>query len=250
MKFRVLGLVGIMLGVVVSITGRAWAQPSTDTAGPIPRASEQAAVPVPAPAPEPVAAPAPGAAPPAPAPTAEAPSAPAGRKQESSAVVLPKLAPEPQRNFGFGAQIGFYNPNGLSVRFGARAISVELTAGFAPLLVNYESYSARQDNELKFLMPFEVTPQFVIHAVTFKHEMRGNLLLGYRYNTALGHGATLGGELESSIGRKLVLQGLWGITYFPDAIDHLRGDQVPADASFHFPPWFGYGLSVGLLFYP
>jgi hypothetical protein len=158
--------------------------------------------------------------------------------------------PEGQANFAFGAQIGFYNPNGLTVHVGVPAIAIEATAGFAPLLLSYESYSSYEDNALKFLMPFEVSPQLVIHVLTFKHEMRGNLLLGYRYNRVLGQGATIGGELESRVTRKLALQGSWGISYYPDAIDRLRGNQVPSDASFKFPPWFGYGLSVGLLFYP
>ncbi|MEO6600980.1 MAG: hypothetical protein ABIQ16_13960 [Polyangiaceae bacterium] len=194
----------------------------------------------------------PAAAPPAPAPPppALAPPPPIPKSNGARVGEEQTSAPEPQAYFAFGPQIGLYNPNGLTVHIGVPAIAIEATAGFAPLVLSYESPSRNQANVLKFLMPFEVTPQLVIHAVTFRHEMRGNLLLGYRYNRALGNGVTLGGELEGHVSRKVVLQGLWGISYYPDAVDRLRGGRVPPDAAFKFPPWFGYGLSVGLLFYP
>lgn len=155
-----------------------------------------------------------------------------------------------QSYFGFGVQAGFYDPNGLTVRVGVPAIALQVSAGFAPLLLSYQSYSSGERNALKFLMPFEVSPQLVLHAINLRHEMRGNLLLGYRHNRVLGNGFTFGGELESRVTRKLVLLGSWGISIYSEAENRLRGDQVPADTDFKFPPWFGYGFSVCLLFYP
>jgi hypothetical protein len=161
--------------------------------------------------------------------------------------VTPPPEPSEQANFGFGAQIGFYNPNGLTVRAGSQLISLEVSAGFAPVLL---SYGDRRDPELKLLFPFEVTPQLVLQVGEFRNGITGAVLLGYRYNVALGHGATLGGQIEKRISRKLVAEGMWGLSYYPGASDRLRGDQVPTRTSFNFPPEIGGGITVGLLFYP
>lgn len=177
----------------------------------------------------------------------------------SAAQMQPTAAPVPshepsaeksetgQESFGFGAQIGFYNPTGVSLRVGDRARSLDLSAGFAPTLV---SYGDSQNPRLKFIAPFEVSPQLLIDAITFRGDIRGGIRLGYRYNTAFGHGATLGGQLGKRIRRKLLLEGVWGLSYYPRAAHELRGDQVPREASFNFPPELAFGLTVGLLFFP
>jgi hypothetical protein len=89
----------------------------------------------------------------------------------------------------------------------------------------------------------------VINAVTFPREIRGALRLGYRYNAALGHAGTLGGQLGKRWGHFL-LEGLWGISIFPNAEDKLRGKEVPANASFDLPPALGWGLSVNFMYFP
>lgn len=236
MKFRVLGM-GMVVGVSVWIVGHAGAQTA-------PIVTQPAAA---EPAPTPEAAPAPA---PAPAPVKQlTPTPPPPHAAQSDGGSREASTPESseQANFGFGAQIGFYNPNGLSVRAGAPAISLEVSAGFVPVLL---SYGDSQHPDLKFLFPFEVSPQLVIHAVTFRNGITGAALLGYRYNVVLGHGATLGGQIEKRISRKLVAEGMLGFSYYPDAADRLRGDQVPVDTSFNFPPQLSEGITVGLLFYP
>lgn len=241
MKFRVLGVAAVMLGAAVSITSRAGAQ--AGVTGTEPKAA----------APEPTAPPAEAAFPPVeestppalPTPAAEV----AGPSARSDAPVetLPQRRPDPQAYFGFGAQVGFYNPNGFSARVGVPAISLEATVGFVPVLLDYGD---SQHPELKFLMPFEVSPQLVIHAVTFRNDIRGNLLLGYRYNAALGHAPTIGGQIEKRVSRHWLIEGMWGISYYPDAADRLRGNQVAKDTDFQFPPQLGAGISIGALFYP
>ncbi len=241
-SFRVLG-VGAVLTILFSSTGRVAAQEAT--AGP----TEPAATPGPpvAPASEPATAATPPAATAKPTPAAAVAVAPSAPPAEASVSESNTPKSTGQEAFGFGAQLGFYNPNGVTVRVGARAIAVQVTAGFIPVLL---SYGSSRSPDLKFLMPFEVTPQLVIHAVTFKDDIRGALLLGYRYNTALGHGATLGAQIEKRVSRTVVLEGMWGLSYYPKASDHLRGDQVPEGTSFNFPPELGYGLTVGILYYP
>ncbi len=274
MGFRRLGAEMVVAMVLLS-THRAGAEATRATSD---GASQQGAQPGP-PSAEPSAAPPSAAAPATTAPTTTAPTTTAPtttaptttaptttaptttapvassithESDESSASAAETEAEaeaeaEAQDNFGFGAQIGFYNPNGLTVRAGARAISLELTAGFVPYLL---SYGSSQHPELKFVFPFEVTPQLVIHAVTFKNGVSGAALLGYRYNVDLGHGTTLGGQIEKRISRKLVAEGMLGFSYYPDASDRLRGHQVPKDTSFNFPPQISEGITIGLLFYP
>ena len=151
-----------------------------------------------------------------------------------------------QENFGFGASIGFYNPNGLILRAGARVVSVDVTAGFVPVLL---SYGGNRDPSLKLIAPFEVTPQLSVELLTFPKEIRAGLRAGYRYNVDLGHGGTFGGQLSKRWGHVL-LEGLWGITVYPKASDRLRGDRLPGGTEFNFPPELNYGLTVNLLYYP
>jgi hypothetical protein len=159
-----------------------------------------------------------------------------------------EVRPEaPQENFGFGAQLGSYSPSGVLVRAGARALSLDVTAGFVPLLLDYGN---PQSPSLKLLAAFEITPQVLIDVVNFKNDIRGGMRFGYRYNTVLGYGVTLGGQIGKRVTKRLLLEGYGGTSYYPRAADNLRGDQVPAGTSFNLPPQLGYGLSVGLLYYP
>ena len=151
-----------------------------------------------------------------------------------------------QEHFGFGAGIGFFNPNGLVLRAGARQVSLEASGGFAPALL---SYGGNRDPELKLIAPLEVSPQVVFDVIELPREIRGGLRMGYRYNWALGHGGTFGGQVGKRWGHVL-LEGLWGITVYPKAAEQLRGDRVPDGTNFNFPPEFAYGLTVQLLYYP
>jgi len=237
MKFRATVAL-IILIVSFSITGPVGAQTAPAVTEPAPD--------VVAPVTPEAAAPAPAAPSPAPERSSPAPAAPSLNEVDVWRVAS-ALEPSEQANFGFGAQIGFYNPNGLSVRAGSRTISLEVSAGFVPVLL---SYGDSRSPDLKLLFPFEVTPQLVIHATTFRHGITAAALLGYRYNMALGHGATLGGQIEKRIAPKLVVEGMLGFSYYPDAANRLRGDQVPEGTTFNFPPQLGEGITVGLLIYP
>jgi hypothetical protein len=151
-----------------------------------------------------------------------------------------------QESFGVGATLGFFNPNGLAVRGGARAASLELTAGFMPTLL---SYGSSRDPRLKFLAPFEVTPQLLFELAELKRDLRAGLRLGYRYNWVLGHGGSVGGQIGKRFGHFLV-EGVGGVTVYPRASDRLRGERVPEGSSFNFPPWLNWGLNVSFFYYP
>lgn len=154
---------------------------------------------------------------------------------------------EGQQNFALGAQVGFYNPNGLALRAGFRPISLEVAAGWVPTLLNYGS---DRDPKLKLIAPFELTPQLLLGDIKFGNKIHGAFRVGYRYNLALGHGFSFGGQLSKRWGH-LQLEGLWGMSVFPNAADELRDeDAVPQNTSFNFPPSVTWGLSVGLMYYP
>jgi len=151
-----------------------------------------------------------------------------------------------QENFGIGAQLGFFDPSGVAVRLGARAVSLHVPAGVLPVLLNYGS---AREPDYKFLAPLEIAPQVLVELVEFKNEVRGGLRLGYRYNAALGSGGSFGGQLGKRFGHVL-LEGAWGISIYPKAAENLRGDQVPEGASFNFPPALNWGLNVAVFYYP
>ena len=151
-----------------------------------------------------------------------------------------------QENFGFGPSVGFYNPNGLMLRVGARVVAVDVTAGFVPVLL---SYGGNRNPKLKLIAPFEVTPQLSFELLTFPREIRAGLRAGFRYNSDLGNGGTFGGQIGKRWGHVL-LEGLWGITIYPKASDKLRGNRLAEGTEFNFPPELAYGLSLNLLYYP
>ncbi len=107
-----------------------------------------------------------------------------GRTEEAE-----KTAAVGQENFGVGAGVGLFNPNGLVLRGGARAVSLEVSGGFGITLLTYGSNT---DPTLELLAPPEVTPQLVFDFLEFRHEVRAGLRAGYRYNAALGNGAPSG----------------------------------------------------------
>ena len=168
-------------------------------------------------------------------------------ERAASGVEAPKPQAEGQGNFALGAQVGFYNPNGLAVRAGFRPLSLEVAAGWAPTLL---SYGSDRDPKLKLLAPFELTPQLLLGDIKLGNEIHGAFRAGYRYNLTLGHGFTFGGQLSKRWGH-LQLEGLWGVSVYPNAVDELRDeDAVPENTSFNFPPSVTWGLSVGLMYYP
>jgi hypothetical protein len=122
-----------------------------------------------------------------------------------------KSAAEGQESFGFGAGVGFFNPNGLVLRGGARLVSLEASGGFAPALL---SYGSPQSPRLKLIAPLEVTGQAVFDAIEFSREIRGGLRLGYRHNFALGPGGTVGGQIGKRWGHVL-LEGVWASASTP-----------------------------------
>jgi len=151
-----------------------------------------------------------------------------------------------QENFGFGASLGFFNPNGLVLRGGMREASLEVAGGFGMTLL---SYGPDASPELKLIAPLEIAPQLVFDFLEFRKGVIAGLRAGYRFNTALGSGATIGAQVGKRW-RHVRLEGLWGITVYPKAADRLRGEEVPEGTSFNFPPQIAWGLSVQLLYYP
>jgi hypothetical protein len=112
------------------------------------------------------------------------------------------------------------------------------------------NYGSDRDPKLKLLAPFELTPQLLLGDIELGNKIHGAFRVGYRYNLALSHGFTFGGQLSKRWGH-LQLEGLWGVSVFPNAADELRdGDAVPENTSFNFPPSVTWGLSVGLMYYP
>ncbi len=175
-------------------------------------------------------------------------SAWAQQREEPLASAANREAPTPaDKYFGVGASLGFYQPNGLLVRAGLPAAALELAGGFTPIAL---SYGSDRDPKLKFLAPLEGTTVLIVQVLKMRHELRGALRLGYRYNAALSHGATLGGQISKRISPHWDLEGLWGVSYYPKARSELRGRDVPADASFNFPPELNWGLNVQLVFLP
>jgi hypothetical protein len=155
--------------------------------------------------------------------------------------------PEPLTGFGVGAQLGFFNPSGFALRGGYGPVAIEAAAGFA---VTALTWGSDRNPELKFIAPFEVSPQLLLGDIALTKTLHGSFRVGYRYNVLLGHGGTFGGQIARRWDH-WQLEGLWGISVFTQAAQRLRDKgTVPPDTSFNIPPALQYGLTVGIMYYP
>lgn len=201
-------------------------------------------------------APAPVAAPPADAPVA-APAAapPPAAPTPTAAPAAPAPAPVAhyghQRSVGILAEIGLHTGFGVGARVGAGDFGARVSAGWNPIIVaiqkpdptenDFDAASSLQINADLFALPIQGTERARVGAIG-----------GYRYNSILGHGASLGGNAVVDLGPHLALDLLGGITWFPSGNERARDEfGVAAQDDFGFPgPELVYSAELALIFYP
>jgi hypothetical protein len=155
-----------------------------------------------------------------------------------------------QRSFGLGPNVGFGTGAGATIGTVFDPVGLWLSGGYIPVFVfgnkhdvdktlTFDAYSSAQIDADVSMMPWHAGKR-----IDF------GLLLGYRYNTLLGHGVSAGPGLQLDLSSALGL--FFSITYsvFPAAQDRLApraGYPTDRDASI---PWLQGGGNLGLIFYP
>jgi len=190
-----------------------------------------------------------------PSPPADAPPAPAPVAAPAGAPAAPAPARVPhyghQRGVGILAEIGFHTGFGVGARVGAGDFGARVSAGWNPIIVaiqkpdpaesDFDAASSLQINADVFALPIQGTERARVGAIG-----------GYRYNSILGHGASLGGNAVVDLGPHLALDLLGGITWFPSGNARARDEfGVAAQDDFGFPgPELVYAAELALIFYP
>jgi hypothetical protein len=141
--------------------------------------------------------------------------------------------------------IGTFAGFGGGLALGTRDVGIRGSAGWFPLLVASNSH-------LDFYSGFQTGAD--LYARFFSPGPAASLggLAGYRYNTLLGHGITVGGYVQVALNRAFDVNVFAGFLFFPDGEDHLRREeQLPAGSQFAFPgPKVNFGVSAGIAFFP
>lgn len=225
-----------LLVVLTPALAAAQAEPPAPPAPPAP-AEAAPAVPEAAPA-------SPEAAPPATAPE-QAPLAPAA----------PAATPVPhfghQRTAGILVEAGVHTGFGAGGRIAAGNVGARATVAWNPIIVGIveaDMTSAR----------FDAASSLQINADAYALFLQGSArarigaIGGYRRNTILGNGASLGGYAVVDLGPRLALEILGGITWYPDGNERASAEfGLAAGEEFGFPgPELVYAANVGLLIFP
>jgi hypothetical protein len=141
--------------------------------------------------------------------------------------------------------IGTFAGFGGGIAVGTRDIGVRGSAGWIPLLLASNSH-------LDFYSGFQTGADLYVRFFSPRPTTGIGGLAGYRYNTLLGHGITLGGYAQIALNRAFDVNVSAGFLFFPDGEDHLlREEHLPAGSQFAFPgPKVNFGVSAGIAFFP
>jgi hypothetical protein len=154
-----------------------------------------------------------------------------------------------QRAFGVGVTVGVWSGAGLTFGGGSDAVKGWATAGYAPVLV---FANAKADKALRFnyYSAYQLGADLAI-PLKKRPRLELSLLLGYRFNSVLGHGGGAGVGVIYDLGRRVGLALSGGLTVFPSAQDRLdRNQGYPSDRDPALSTAIQSGANLGLIFFP
>ena len=140
--------------------------------------------------------------------------------------------------YGFGSGLGF----------GTRDVGVRGLIGWSPVIVAIENPSS----ELKLYSSVMVGPDLYFRLLKPRTATDLGGLVGYRYDSLLGHGVAVGGYAQVELSQILDVNVSVGFLFFPDGEDKLRQEEnLSSSTTFSFPgPKVNFGINVGLAFFP
>ncbi|HSK00075.1 MAG TPA: hypothetical protein VK932_02495, partial [Kofleriaceae bacterium] len=172
-----------------------------------------------------------------------------------AAPAAPAVAPVPhfghQRTAGLLVEAGFHTGFGAGGRIGAGNVGARASVGWNPIIVGIvdaDMAGAR----------FDAASSLQINADAYALFLQGSArarigaIGGYRRNTILGNGASLGGYAVVDLGPRLAIEILGGITWYPDGNERASAEfGLAAGEELGFPgPELVYAANVGLLVFP
>ena len=162
----------------------------------------------------------------------------------------PVATQDAQRFFGVGATIGVWSGLGGIVGGGGDRVKGWLSGGYAPVLVFANAKTADKAIRFNAYNAYQVNGDVDI-TVMKRDRTELGVLLGYKFNSAIGHGGAVGLGVLYDLGAKVALDFSGGLAIFPSAQDRLdRNFAYPTDRSPALTPAIQCGANLGLIFYP
>jgi len=169
----------------------------------------------------------------------------------SVALLTPALAraeERPLHAFAIGPAAGWYSGIGASALFRPSPVGVAVSGGYMPVFI-VGNDTESQDVRLNYYSSLQLDADLVIGPILRNASVDLSLILGYRYNTVLGHGAGAGIAIELPISEKWAATFLIAPSIFPQASDQLDEHDYPSDRDPSLP-WLQGGAGAALWFYP
>ena len=153
-----------------------------------------------------------------------------------------------QRTFGFGPMLSLNSGAGATAGLHFAPIGVNVSGGYMPLFV---LGTDKESSELRFnyYSSAELDADLVIGPLNPRRLIEISLLAGYKYNTHLAHGGSLGVVLSINITRKLAGTLTIGVAVHPEAEKALRRHGYPLDREPGLL-WLRGGTGLALMFFP
>jgi hypothetical protein len=168
----------------------------------------------------------------------------------ASADPVPVVSADVQRSVGFGATIGVWSGLGAIVGVGGDRVKGWVAGGYAPVLVFANARTPDKAVRFNAYNAYQLNGDLEIVAMKRARTEVG-VLLGYKFNSVIGHGGGAGVGVLYDLGPKIALDLAGGLAVFPSAQDRLdRNFAYPTDRSPALSPAIQGGLNLGLIFYP
>lgn len=168
---------------------------------------------------------------------------------EAAAPAMEAVPVAGQRSFGLGPTIGFWSGAGAIAGGGGETVKAWVSGGYAPVLVFSNARTADKAMRFNYYSAYQLNGDVTVRLMRRARAELG-LLLGYKYNSVIGHGGGAGARLLYDLSARTALEISGGLAVFPSAQDRLDRRGYPSDRVPGITPALQGGVGVGLLVFP
>lgn len=162
----------------------------------------------------------------------------------------PESPPDPARS-GFSPVLlaGWTEGLAAGAQVDLGRFAVRPSVGYLPVFAVLETSDPGEQPDIELLHSYQVNADALWYFASLSSGTRIGAGAGYRYNSVLGHGGSLGGYAEVAVASSVDLLGELTLMLFPQARERLEdeldgGEHVPVNAIVGLQ----FGLGLGLKF--
>jgi hypothetical protein len=155
-----------------------------------------------------------------------------------------------RRAFGVGPTAGVFSGFGAIAGGGGDTVKAWLSGGYFPVLVFANARTPDRAMRFNYYGAYQLGGDVTVRLFQ-RARTDFALLLGYKFNSVLGHGAGGGVRILHDLSDRVALEISAGLAVFPSAQDRLdREFGYPADRVPPLTPALQGGANLGLLVFP